>query len=394
MAISEHGQRTTDTPGVIPCGVLVSVVIPCLNEERTLALVIDEVRDVLLSAGIDHEVIVSDNGSSDGSREIAEQHGARVVNAPTRGYGAALDHGIRAASGDVIAMLDADFTYDAAALPGMVGALFANAADLVMGSRLRGTIGPGAMPKLHRYVGTPVLTGLINRLLGTAISDCNCGMRVFRKEAYAGWNIESTGMEFASDMIVSSALRREKIVEVPVNFRKDVRDRTPHLRTWNDGMRHLLFILSRAPRFFVNTGIVLMILTFSAATTSLFGPIRVGYFVAFGYHTLILAIVFGLFGIQTFLHGVTLDMRTRSNRTARTLLDMRESTLLLGAVFSVALDIGLLVALVISWGRHGFHELRLLTPSLYVVYLIATVGSLSLGLFHTHMLKRTGNRRT
>lgn len=370
------------------CTVNISIVIPCLNEEKTIGYVLEEIVEVMYETNYSFEVIVADNGSTDRSIDIAKQFGCRVILVPDRGYGSALDAGIRAALGDYVVMLDADFTYDSHGIPIMVDRIEKTGAQIVIGSRLRGTIEVGAMPFLHRYLGTPVLTALINWLLGGNISDCNSGMRIFKKSAYLEWDLTSPGMEFASEMIVACMLRGDYMEDVPINFRKDLRDRPPHLRTWNDGMRHLLFILSRAPRFFVRIGSGIVVITALLAFLSFFGPFYIGRVGILGYHTLIFAIIFGFFGAQIFMHGVTLDIDKGTSQLARKLLAVKESTLFFSILGSFVLIVALLVGLLFSWSRHGFHELSYLTPSLIVVYIIAVVGSVTIGLFHAHMLKR------
>lgn len=221
----------------------VSVVIPCLNESETLAKAIGLANDFLKSLDCAGEVVLADNGSTDDSREIAEKLGARVVRVPEKGYGNALKGGIAGAAGDVVVMGDADGTYDFREARVLVD-LVRNGADLAMGSRLRGKIEKGAMPFLHRYLGTPVLTLLIRILFLVNISDCNCGMRAFSKAAYARMGIRSGGMEFASEMICRAARAKMKVAEHPISLARDIRNRQPHLHTWRDGWRHLKLILA------------------------------------------------------------------------------------------------------------------------------------------------------
>lgn len=224
----------------------VSIVIPCLNEEKTLGETLRLATEAIRLSGLPGEVVVSDNGSTDRSVAIAEAGGARVVPCSQKGYGCALIEGIRAARGRYIIMGDADATYDFREAVPFVDAL-RSGADLVMGSRLRGRIDKGAMPFLHRWLGTPVLTFLINLFFGTRISDCNCGMRAFTRAAFDRLNLVSGGMEFASEMIIKAALYRLRIEERPCSLHRDTRGKPPHLKTWRDGWRHLRFILLFAP---------------------------------------------------------------------------------------------------------------------------------------------------
>jgi glycosyltransferase involved in cell wall biosynthesis len=223
-----------------------SVVIPCLNEEKTLPDCIEIAKKAMLKANISGEVIVSDNGSTDRSVQIAIAHGARVVHATKKGYGNALIHGMQAAQGKFLIMADADGSYDFNDIPKFVSPL-REGADFVMGSRIKGNIHAGAMPFLNRYLGTPVLTFLINLFFKTAISDVNCGMRALTKKAFNLLNLKSGGMEFASEMVIKAALAGLKTVEVATSLFPDNRDRAPHLRPFRDGWRHLRFICLFAP---------------------------------------------------------------------------------------------------------------------------------------------------
>ena len=225
----------------------VSIIIPCLNEQETLALCIQEATASLHNADLTGEIIVSDNGSSDGSQEIAMAHGARVVTVTERGYGAALHGGILAAKGDVIVFGDADMSYPFSDIKKMVDPILSGQAEFVLGSRLLGQIDQGAMPLLNRYVGTPILTFLIKMIYGLPVSDCNSGMRAFLKSVYPKMSLRCPGMEYASEMLIQVALQGIGYAEVPIRFRVDRRSRSPHLRRWRDGWRHLRFIIGNAP---------------------------------------------------------------------------------------------------------------------------------------------------
>ena len=222
--------------------------MPCLNEAETLERCVRRALEALAVAGLPGEVIVADNGSTDGSQEIAARAGARVVPVPERGYGAALLGGIAAARGRHVVMGDADDSYDFGEVPAFVARL-EEGHDLVMGSRFRGRIEPGAMPFLHRWLGNPVLSFLGRLFFRVPASDFHCGIRGFRKEAIERIGLRTTGMEFASEMVVKAALFGLRIGEIPVTLRKDGRSRPPHLRTWRDGWRHLRFLLMYSPRW-------------------------------------------------------------------------------------------------------------------------------------------------
>nr|WP_236599314.1 glycosyltransferase family 2 protein [Ramlibacter monticola] len=234
--------------------------MPCLNEARTVATCIHAARRFLEESGLAGEVLVADNGSTDGSQEQARRAGARVIHVPRRGYGAALLAGIASASGRYVIMGDADESYDFSALQAFVDAL-RGGAELVMGNRFRGGIAPGAMPALHRYLGNPVLSFVGRLFFRSAIRDFHCGLRGFSRAAINRLGLVSPGMEFASEMVAKAALAGMRIEEVPTTLRPDGRDRPPHLRTWRDGWRHLRFLLLFCPRWlFLYPGLTLFAL--------------------------------------------------------------------------------------------------------------------------------------
>jgi hypothetical protein len=237
-----------------------SVVIPCLNEARTVGKRVRQALEVLRDAGVSGEVILADNGSTDGSAEIAAREGAHVVHVHSRGYGNALLAGIAAAQGQYVLMADADESHDLTHIPRFLAQL-RSGHDLVMGNRFRGGIAKGAMPFLHRYLGNPVLTGLGKLFFKSNCGDFHCGMRAFRKECFLRMDIRSTGMEFASEMVVKATLLRMKVSEVATTQLPDGRDHPPHLRTWQDGWRHLRFLLMYSPRWlFLYPGALLLLL--------------------------------------------------------------------------------------------------------------------------------------
>lgn len=237
-----------------------TILMPCLNEARTLEGCIREAQSYIERAQIPAEVLVSDNGSTDGSVELAQSLGARVIHVPVRGYGAALIDGIRGAQGRYIIMGDSDGSYDFAHLDAFVKAL-QSGAELVIGNRFHGGIEPGAMPWLHRYLGNPVLSWLARRLFKTNVGDFHCGLRGGAKQSMLNLGLAGSGMEFATEMVAKAALNGCRIEEVPTILRRDGRDRPPHLRTWRDGWRHLLFMLLFSPRWlFIFPGMLLTIL--------------------------------------------------------------------------------------------------------------------------------------
>jgi glycosyltransferase involved in cell wall biosynthesis len=239
-------EPLANTPALTQDHIQVSVVMPCLNEARTVGTCVDKARRELERLGVLGEVIVADNGSTDGSVDIATRHGARVVHVDRKGYGAALQGGIAAARGKYIIMGDADDSYDFSNLEPFIEQLFAGN-DLVMGNRFAGGIRPGAMPWLHRYIGNPVLSGILNLFFRTPIRDAHCGLRAFRKDAYMELGLTTPGMEFASEMVVKASLKKHLLAEVPTTLSPDGRDRPPHLRSFRDGWRHLRFLLLMCP---------------------------------------------------------------------------------------------------------------------------------------------------
>lgn len=249
-----------------------TIVMPCLDEAETLAVCIDKAQGYLTRTGIRGEVVIGDNGSTDGSQDIARAHGARVVDVPRRGYGAALMGAIGAARGRWVIMGDSDDSYDFSNLDLYVDAL-RGGADLVMGNRFEGGIKPGAMPFLHRYLGNPVLSFIGRLFFASPIGDFHCGLRGFRQDIVEVLGLSTTGMEFASEMVVKASLFQLTVVEVPTVLSKDGRSRPPHLRTWRDGWRHLRFLLIYSPRWlYMIPGIVLMTLGGVGGALLVHGP--------------------------------------------------------------------------------------------------------------------------
>ncbi len=281
-----------------------SVVMPCLNEAETLATCIRKAQRAIADANIAGEVIVADNGSTDRSIEIAEQLGARVVRVNAKGYGNALMGGIAASRGQFIVMGDADDSYDFGHIPRFVEQL-RRGSDLVMGNRFRGGIQKGAMPALHRYFGNPALTRL-GRLFfrNRNVGDFYCGLRGFRKQAYERMGLRTTGMEFATEMVVKATLLKMRVAEVPTTLSPDGRSRPPHLRTWRDGWRTLRFFLLYSPRWlFLYPGLVLMLMGTLLGAWLLPASQTVGR-VTFDVHTLLYAAVFVLLGFQAISFAV------------------------------------------------------------------------------------------
>ena len=239
-----------------------SIVIPALNEENTIGIVVDKAILAIDKLGLEAEVVVSDNGSTDATCRIARAKGARVVCEPIRGYGSALSSGFTSARGEYILMADADDSYDIGEIKPYIDKLN-EGYDFVMGNRFKGKIEKGAMPFLHRYLGTPVLAKIMNTLFRTQLGDPNCGMRALTKDAFNKMRLKAVGMEFATEMIVKASLRKMKIAEVPCNLYNDKRGHGSHLKTWQDGWHHLRFMLLFTPNWFLIPGLVLTVIGLS-----------------------------------------------------------------------------------------------------------------------------------
>ncbi len=278
--------------------IVLSILMPCLNEARTLGICIAKAKDYLARANIAGEIVVADNGSNDGSVAIAESLGARVIEVAQRGYGHALAAGIRAARGTFVIMGDADDSYDFSALDGFVEHLNAGY-DLVLGNRFAGGINAGAMPPLHRFFGNPLLTAIGRLLFKTPVNDFCCGLRGFRRAPILRLGLVAPGMEFALEMIVKATIGRLRITEVPTVLHADGRGRPPHLRSWRDGWRSLRFYLLLSPEgLFLYPGVALTLLGGLTSLVLFFADIRIGG-VVFAQHTLIMTCALTVIGIQS-----------------------------------------------------------------------------------------------
>ncbi|MBX3416321.1 MAG: glycosyltransferase family 2 protein [Pirellulaceae bacterium] len=297
--------------------ITVSVVIPCLNEANSLAICIDKAQTAMKNAGIAGEVVVGDNGSTDGSIQIALDHGARVAHATQKGYGHALRAGIEAARGKFIIMGDADDSYDFIEVPRFV-AKWQEGYDIVMGNRFRGEIKPGAMPWHHKYIGNPVLSGLVRLFFWTNIGDSHCGMRGFKKEVYKQMDLRTTGMEFASEFVIKAVKLRVPITEIPITLWPDKRGRPPHLRSFRDGWRHLRFMLLYAPNWlFLGPGLLLLALGLFLVFW-LFPSSRTIGKIELDVHTMFFGMIFTLLGSQIIATGLFAKTFSYSARFAAT----------------------------------------------------------------------------
>ena len=355
-------------------GIEVSIVMPCLNEEETLNTCIQKAQSTLEELGIQGEVVVADNGSTDASVAIAERHGARVVHQPLRGYGAAYLAGLAAAEGQYIVIGDSDDTYDFTDLERFITPL-RDGCDFVIGNRLKGEILPGAMPKLHRYLGNPVLTGILNVLFRSGVSDAHCGMRSFTREAYQQMELQTTGMEFASEMVIKAIKTDLKIKEIPITYYP--RKGESKLNSFRDGWRHLRFMLLLSPTYlFLIPGILLFLLGLIGTVALLPGPLQIGNR-AYDIHVMVLACLLCLLGYQVLLlgHSARTLSVTRGFSSSDPLIQFvyrhftLEKGLLLGCViFAVGFVIDGWIAY--GWVKSGFGELQKVRPALFALLLM------------------------
>lgn len=376
--------------------------MPCLNEAETLETCVRKAKLFLEQNQIQGEVIVADNGSTDGSQEIATKAGARVVHIPQKGYGSALMGGIEAAQNEFIIMGDADDSYDFTKLQPFVDSL-KDGADLVMGNRFKGGILPGAMPFLHRYLGNPVLSWLARLFFKSNIGDYHCGLRGFRKQSILSLNLQTTGMEFASEMVVKATLQKLKIVEVPTILHPDGRSRAPHLRTWPDGWRHLKFLLLYSPRWlFLYPGIFLIILGVLTTAILLPGPIDVGNFIL-DINTLMYASLLIIMGVQsvlfsafTHVFGVNAGLLPQEQGTDKILEQFGLEKGLLISLGMMLLGFLSSVGALIYWGENRFGDIdpsfsmRLVIPGavLFTLGIQVFFASFFLGILNTKIKSR------
>jgi len=352
-----------------------TILMPCLNEAETLAFCVRQAVAAIKASGVTGEVVVADNGSTDGSQEIARVEGARVVDVATRGYGAALIGGIEAARGKFVMMADADSSYHFEHLPRFLPKLN-EGYDLVMGNRFAGTIERGAMPPLHKYLGNPILSAAGRIFFSIPVRDFHCGLRAFRRDAILGLHLRTTGMEFASEMVVKSRLAGLRMTEVPTTLSPDGRSHPPHLRSWRDGWRHLRFLLLYSPRWlFFYPGLAAFAVGILLSAALLPGPLKVGAYnfdvdtltyalglVLIGAHIIVFALSAKVFGV----HAGFLPVNPRLQRLYQFIT--LEKGLLLGCLMLLA-GASILAYAIFLWHAAGFGSLsatrmlRLTLPS-------------------------------
>jgi glycosyltransferase involved in cell wall biosynthesis len=359
-----------------------TIVMPCLNESETLETCLVKAQRFLKEHQVNGEIVVGDNGSTDGSQEIARRNGARVVNVPIRGYGAALYHAILAAEGKYIVMGDSDDSYDFTALAPFVERLRAGD-DLVMGNRFRGGIRNGAMPWKNRYIGNPILSAIGRLFFRCPAKDFHCGLRGFSKDAFDRLDLRTTGMEFASEMVIKATLMKMRISEVPTTLDPDGRSRPPHLRPWRDGWRHLRFMLLYSPLWlFFIPGLTLMVIGVIIGSLLLLGPLRLGH-IALNVHTLLYAAAAIEVGFQAVafaafsnVYAIQEGLRPPDERLKRLFNIFR---LEVGALIGAGLLLlGLLGSAFAVWRWH-MHAFGALDPDVELRLVIPSILSLTLG---------------
>jgi glycosyltransferase involved in cell wall biosynthesis len=363
-----------------------TILMPCLDEAETLAVCIAKARSFLARSGAAGEVLVADNGSIDGSQEIAAAAGARVVEIHEKGYGAALAGGISAARGRYVIMGDADDSYDFAALDLFLEQLRLGH-DLVMGNRFRGGIAPGAMPWHHRYIGNPALSFVGKLFFRTMPSDFHCGLRGFRRTAILGLNLRTTGMEFASEMLVKATLSGLRVTEVPTTLQPDGRSRPPHLRSFRDGWRHLRFLLLFSPRWlFLYPGLALLAVGFILGLLLVRGPVRISPNLELDVNSFLVAAMCIIVGLQAVSFAV-IGRRFASrygfiprSETFDTVLEaLTLERVLIAAVILILVGLGTLLWAVAVWATTGFGALDIsIVPRIMIVSLTTLVAGLQL----------------
>ena len=382
-----------------------SILMPCLNETKTLETCINKAKSFLLKSGVNGEIIIADNGSTDGSIELAKKAKAKVIHVAQKGYGSALLGGIEAARGEFVIMGDADDSYDFSDLGGFVEAL-ESGYDLVMGNRFKGGIRPGAMPFLHRYLGNPVLSWLARLFFKSNIGDFHCGLRGLRRDAILALNLQTTGMEFASEMIVKATLRGLKIKEVPTILYPDGRTRPPHLRTWSDGWRHLRFLLLYSPRWlFFYPGLALTVLGILISAFLLPGPRRVGN-VTLDINTLMYASLLTIVGVQavlfslfTTVFGVNAGLLPRDPLTEQFVQRIGLEKGILLSLGMILLGFASSIGALVYWSQNLFGEIdptfsmRLVIPGavLFTLGFQALFASFFLSILNTKLRIRKKN---
>ncbi len=386
-----HDQR--DSTLAVDDLLELTIMMPCLNEAETIEVCVKKAMGFLARSGVTGEVLIADNGSTDGSQAMAQALGARVVQVFERGYGAALMGGMKAAHGRYIIMGDADDSYDFENLDSMVEKL-RGGADLVMGNRFQGGIKKGAMPPLHRYLGNPVLSMIGRVFYKIPVGDFHCGLRGFHRESLLALGLQSPGMEFASEMVVKAALNGLTIVEVPTVLSKDGRSRAPHLKTWRDGWRHLRFLLLHSPEWlFLAPGVALVTAGLIGCCLLSQGSVQLTHTISLDVHTLVVACFAILMGAQLIMfsglarrYSVMEGVLPTSRGAQQLILGLTLESILQGAAVLLVLGGAGVTWAIVGWAQSGFgpilynNVMRLLVPSMTAMALaiqLAAAGFLA-----------------
>lgn len=370
----------------------ISIVLPCLNEEDAIGGCIDSIHEIIATRGLSAEILVVDNASTDRSAEIARAHGARVVHQPVRGYGNAYLKGFAEARGTYIVMADADNTYDFNDIEAFVEPL-RQGYDLVMGNRFSGRMAKGAMTWSHRYIGNPILSGMLNLFFHTGVRDAHCGMRAFTADAVRRMHLRTGGMEFASEMVINAAKARLRITERPIAYNPRIGDSKLH--TVRDGWRHLRFMLLYSPtHLFLVPGVLLMLAGLGILTAIVFGPVKaLGH--DWDFHTMALASVIAMIGLQTILFGLSARFFSLTER-----LDGEQDRLLRWLTRHFSLERGLVIgavlfgagfvidaAILVKWVGEGTGSLAEIRPAIYATTLLAMGTQIIFGAFFLSFLQ-------
>lgn len=404
----------SQTPTPLQREIDVTIVMPCLNEVRCLPACLANAGAALVrmrdELGLSGEIVIADNGSTDGSQALAETLGARVVAVTARGYGAALMGGAEAARGRYIVMGDADGSYDFCDAVAMVAELCAGA-DLCMGSRFRGGIKSGAMPWKNRYIGNPVLTGVLNILFRAGIEDAHCGLRALTRPCFDRLALSGTGMEFASEMVIKAVLKQCRIAQVPATLSPDLRDRPPHLRPWRDGWRHLRYLLMLSPTwlFAVPAGVMgtaaiaILLQALVVALTGQSGRSMIGnYWVIAAGAMLGVAHVTALLAAATHLYGIREGYQRPSRWTALFARWVSLESMLLSGLALIGTGAALLVGVVSYWSQNRFGAIGNVLPAVLGTSLLTIGAQNALGGFllaiiagnEAEFLKQAGTAQT
>jgi glycosyltransferase involved in cell wall biosynthesis len=360
-----------------------TILMPCLNEALTVETCIRKARTYLEKRSITGEVLVADNGSTDGSQSLALAAGARVVEVANKGYGAALMGGIEAANGRFVIMADADDSYDFTDLDGFVDRL-RRGSKLIIGNRFQGNIKPGAMPLLNRYLGNPALSLIGRTLFGSSVGDFHCGLRGFERQAILGLNLRAPGMEFASEMVVKASLASLEIAEVPTTLSPDGRQRAPHLRPWRDGWRHLRFMLLRSPQWlFLYPGLLLAALGLVGSAMLTRGPIPLPGIFTLDINGLLYFSIAAIVGVQITFFGLfamafarKMQLRIAHGFPERLLRAASDEVAIAIGACLVLGGIGGALFAILQWGHASFGSL---VPSEMMRITIPSVMSLAIG---------------